>query len=249
MMEIQPMRSSPSPNSEDFASTRWSVVLAAGRTELPDSQQALAELCQSYWYPLYAYVLRRTNNPHEAQDLIQEFFSHLLEHNAFAVANPERGRFRAFLLTSLRNFLTDQWNKAKAKKRGGHRMRLSLDFEFAKSRYAIEPADEQTPERIYDRQWAITLLDLVMTRLRDELVRADKALYFEQLKVFLGGRTGTSYAQVARKLGISPGAAMVAAHRLRRRYRDLLRAEIAQTVASPAEVDDEIRTLFSCLNR
>lgn len=244
------MRSNPSPDSEEFASTRWSIVLAAGRADRPDSRQALAELCQSYWYPLYAYVLRRINDPHEAQDLIQEFFSRLLEQNAFAIADPQRGRFRAFLLTSLRNFLTDQWNRTKARKRGGGQMRLSLNFESEKSLDALEPTDDQTPERLFDRQWAITLMDLVMTRLRDELVRAGKELHFEQLKGFLGGgRTGTSYAKVARELGISTGAAMVAAHRLRRRYRDLLREEIAQTVASPDEVDDEIRSLFTCLSR
>jgi RNA polymerase sigma factor (sigma-70 family) len=249
MTEADPTESFRSPDSEEFASTRWSIVLAAGRTERPDSRQALAELCQSYWYPLYAYVRRRSNDPHEAQDLIQEFFSRLLERNALAVANPERGRFRAFLLTSLRHFLNDQWHKSQTIKRGGGQGRISLDFQSAKSMYAIEPTDEQTPERLYDRRWAITLLDLVMTRLSDEFARSGKERHFEQLKTFLGrGRTGTSYAKVARELGISEGAAMVAAHRLRRRYRDLLRAEIAQTVASPAEVDDEIRTLFTCFN-
>ncbi len=249
MKEEQPARPSSLPDSEEFVSTRWSLVLAAGQTEQPDSREALAHLCQSYWYPLYAYVRRRINDPHEAQDVIQEFFSHLLERNTFAVADPERGRFRAFLLTSLRNFLADYWDKGRAKKRGGGQPNLSLDFETAKSLYAIEPVDEETPDRLYDRRWAITLLDLVMTRLREALVRVGKEPYFEQLQPFLsGGRPDTSYAKVARELGISEGAAMVAAHRLRRRYRDLLRAEIMQTVASPEDVDDEIRSLFACLS-
>ncbi len=250
MAEEQPQPSDQSPAADGFTSTRWSIVLAAGQTERPDSQQALAQLCQSYWYPLYAYMRKRIRDPHEAQDLIQEFFSRLLERNTVSVADPQRGRFRTFLLTSLRNFLADYWDKGRAIKRGGGQPKLSLDFETANSMVAIEPADEQTPDRLYERQWALTLLDHVMERLREEFVRVGKEHYFQQLQPFLGGgRSGTSYANVARELGISEGAAMVSAHRLRRRYRALLREEIAQTVASSAEINDEIRSLFACLAR
>ena len=206
-------------------------------------------MCENYWYPLYAYVRRRVADPNEAQDLIQEFFSRLLEKNLLALARPERGRFRAFLLTALRNFLTNQWQKARAQKQGGGRVLLSMDIESAEFRYALEPADEDTPERLFERKWAEALLDRVMSRLKEEQVRAGKQKHFEQLKVFLTGRSASiSYASAARQLGVSEGTAMVAAHRLRRRYRDILKSEIAQTVADPDEIDDEIRRLIDCLS-
>jgi len=234
------------PGAAEFASTRWSIVLTAGERHSPDSEEALADLCRSYWYPLYAYVRRRVRDPHEAQDLVQEFFSRLLERNTVAVADPQRGRFRAFLLTSLRNFLAGQWDQAKAQKRGGGRTTLSLDFAGAASRELLEPADRLTPERLYDQQWARMLLQRVLTGLRETFARAGKQKQFDELKVFLAGRHAqASYAAAAVRLGISQGAAMVAAHRLRRRYRELLRAEIAQTVADPGEVEDEIRSLFA----
>jgi RNA polymerase sigma-70 factor (ECF subfamily) len=224
-------------------------VLEAGQRSSSGSPEALAELCESYWYPLYAYVRRRVADPHDALDLVQEFFSRLLDKNIIAVADPSRGRFRAFLLTSLRHFLADQWDKSRAKKRGGDRAVLSFEVSEGETRYMLEPADELTPERLYDRQWTITLLDRVMGQLRDELVRAGKQAHFAELSVFLSGRQAdVSYATAARALGISEGAAMVAAHRMRRRYHDLLRAEIAETVASPDEIDDEIRRLFASLN-
>lgn len=224
-------------------------MLEAGQRKSAGSPEALAELCESYWYPLYAYVRRRVADPHEAQDLVQEFFARLLDKNIIAVADPNRGRFRAFLLTSLRHFLADQWDKARAKKRGGDRTVLSFDVGDGENRYVLEPADELTPEKLYDRQWTITLLDRVMGRLRDEFVRAGKQTHFAELSVFLSGRqTDVSYATAARTLSISEGAAMVAAHRMRRRYHDLLRAEIAETVADADEVDDEIRRLFASLN-
>ena len=232
----------------DFASTRWSIVLAAGQPSAPDARDALATLCQDYWYPLYAYVRRRVRDPNQAQDVIQEFFGRLLEKNLLVVADPKRGRFRSFLLTSLRHFLADQWDKTQAQKRGGGGELLSLDFETGESRYTLHPVDEMTPERLYDRQWAITLLDHVSLHLRQEYARAGKAEHFDQLRVFLAGRSPDhSYANAARQLNMSEGAAMVAAHRLRRRYRDLLRAEIAKTVSGPDDVDDEIRNLFASL--
>ena len=191
---------------------------------------------------------RRVKDPNQAQDLIQEFFGRLLEKKLLAVADPKRGRFRSFLLSALRNFLADEWDKTQARKRGGDRGLLSLDFASGESRYTLQPADDMTPERLYDRQWAITLLDHVSSHLRRKYSRAGKGEYYDQLRVFLAGRTSEhSYADAARHLGTSEGAAMVAAHRLRRRYRDLLRAEIAKTVAEPNEVDDEIKNLFASL--
>jgi RNA polymerase sigma-70 factor (ECF subfamily) len=205
-------------------------------------------LCEAYWYPLYAYVRRRVPTTDEAQDLTQEFFVTLLEKNYLAVAQPQRGRFRAFLLTSLKHFLANEWDKAKAQKRGGPRKPVSLDFDAGESRYRLEPADELTPERLYEKQWTLTLLDRVLSRLREEFVAAGKREHFEQLKAFLaGGNTSVSYTETARELGISEGAAKVAAHRLRQRYRQLLRSEIAHTVAEPGDVDDEIRHLFESL--
>ncbi len=236
--------------ASEFESTRWSVVLAAGKESSPDASEALAILCRDYWYPLYAYVRRRVHDVDEAQDLIQEFFSRLLEKNVLAVADPCRGRFRAFLLTALRNFLNDEWGKSRAQKRGGGQTVLSLDVRVGESRYVGEPADTLTPERLFERRWAETLLDRVMAQLRDDFVRSGKESYFEHLKTFLTGRgSSVSYAEAARKLNLSEGAAMVAAHRMRRRFRERLRGEIAQTVAESESIDDEIRSLFSALDR
>lgn len=232
----------------EFVSTRWSIVLAAGQVSTPGSQQALAALCRDYWYPLYAYVRRRVNDAHEAQDLVQEFFARLLEKNVIAVADPERGRFRSFLLASLRNFLSHEWAKAGAAKRGGRLDSLPLDLDCGEARYLRELADNLTPEQLFERRWAETLLDRVTTQLRDEFVRAGRKNHFERLKAFLTGRNPhTSYAEAAASLGITEGAAMVAAHRMRRRFRELLMAEIAQTLASPQDVDDEINGLFAAL--
>jgi RNA polymerase sigma-70 factor (ECF subfamily) len=187
-------------------------------------------------------------NVDEAQDLTQGFFARLLEKDYLAVAQPERGRFRSFLLTAFKHFLTNEWDKARAQKRGGGRSPISLDFVAGEERFVREPADELTPERIYDRHWALALLEQVLGRLRDEFVRDGKADQFEQLKIFITPTTTTiSYADVAAKLGVSQGAVRVAVHRLRHRYRQRLRAEIAQTVAEPGDVEDEIRSLFRAL--
>jgi len=240
-------------DASQFESTRWSLVIAAGnlgegQQASADASEALAVLCREYWYPLYAYTRRRVKNVDEAQDLIQAFFARLLEKNLIGVANPERVRFRAFLLTALRNFLANEWEKARAEKRGGGRTTLSLDFDLGETRFVAEPAATMTAERLFERRWAETLLDRTMERLRDEFVRSGKENHFAQLSGFLLGHDkSVSYADAARTLGISEGAAMVAAHRMRRRFRTLLRAEIAQTVSSPDAVDDEIRSLFLAL--
>jgi RNA polymerase sigma-70 factor (ECF subfamily) len=240
--------SSARAGDRQFAVTRWSMVLAAGRRSSPDSRQALEVLCQTYWYPLHAYVRRRVADVHEAQDLTQAFFASLLEKNALAVAREERGRFRAFLLTAFKHFLSDEWDKAQAQKRGGGRPGISLNLESAERRYALEPVDNLTPERLYEKQWALTLLDRVLNRLGDEFAAKGKDRQFQTLKPFLTGETGPNgYEVAARALGISPAAAKVAAHRARRRYREILRAEIAETVAEPQEADDEIRDLRAAL--
>ena len=235
-------------NNSQFATTHWSLVLAAGRREDSVSQQALAELCQAYWYPIYAYVRRRVSDVHEAQDLTQDFFARLLEKQSIAAADPSRGRFRAFLLTACKRFLVNEWHKARAAKRGGGHVPLSLDFESGESKYVVEAVDTLTAERLYERQWAIALLARVMERLREEFAQKGKLLHFEQLKQFISGSKRTeSYVAAAGALAITEGAVKVAAHRLRARYRDLLRSEIAQTVQEPHEVDDEIRSLFDVL--
>jgi RNA polymerase sigma factor (sigma-70 family) len=239
---------STSGGDREFAATRWSVVLAAGRRSSPDSRRALELLCAAYWYPLYTYVRRRVADVHQARDLTQEFFAVLLERDALEAADRERGRFRSFLLTSFKNFLADEWDKAKAQKRGGGQPAIPLDLESAESRYRLEPADELPPDRFFERQWALTLLAKVLDRLRDEHVAKGKERQFDALKPFLGGESEPgSYERAARALEISEGAAKVAVHRMRGRYRHILRAEIAETVSDPGEVDDEIRSLRSAL--
>ena len=222
--------------------------MAAGKLTSPESAKALAELCQAYWGAVYVFVRRQIADVHEAQDLTQAFFTQLLEKNIVAVAQPSRGRFRSFLLTSVRNFLLNEWDKQKSLKRGGGQKVLALDFQQADSKHSLEPADTLTPERIFERQWVLALLDPVMARLRAEYVKARKETIFDRLKGSLSGvDTEKPLSQIAGELGISVNAAKVAAHRLRKRYRELLRAEVAQTLADPQEIDDEIRQLFAAL--
>jgi DNA-directed RNA polymerase specialized sigma24 family protein len=229
-----------------FAATRWSVVLLAGRRSSPDSRRALALLCETYWYPLYAYVRRRVADVNDAHDLTQAFFAELLAKNYIGSASAERGRFRAFLLTSLKHFLSKQWDKAKAQKRGGGKAPIPLDFESADSHYRREPAAGLTPEQIYDREWAVALLARIIARLEQEARTAGKHEQFEALKAFLiGEHSGATYASVAGELATTEAAVKMAAHRLRRRYRELLREEIAETVSSSDEVEDEIHNLFA----
>ena len=231
-----------------FLSTHWSMVLAAGTRALPESEKALAALCQAYWPAVYAFVRRQIADVHEAQDMTQAFFAQLLEKNLLEVAQPARGRFRSFLLTSVRNFLCNEWDKQKARKRGGGRKLLALDFRQEDTKFNREPADALTPDRLYERQWALALLDQVMARLRAEYVKARKENLFDRLKGTMSGvDTDTSLAEIAEQLGISANAAKVAAHRLRKRYRELLRAEVGQTLAEAEEIDDEIRQLFAAL--
>lgn len=245
---VQPEQPGIPGNDPAFATTHWSIVLEAGRGRHAEADVALAELCQKYWFPLYAYVRRRVHDTSEAQDLTQEFFARLLEKELLAQATPDRGRFRSFLLTAMQNFLTNEWRKAQATKRGGGQRVLSLDFTAGDSRLHFEPGHDWTAERIFERNWSITLLEHVLTRLRDEYTAAGKENLFAALRPYISSnRDEGSFAAVAEQLEMTEGAAKVAAHRLRKRYRELLRAELAQTVADPADVDAEIAWLFNAL--
>jgi RNA polymerase sigma factor (sigma-70 family) len=233
-----------------FATTHWSLVLAATGTEDTRGQEALAKLCQVYWYPLYAFVRRQGHSPHDAQDLTQEFFARLLEKDYLGDVDRSKGKFRSFLLVALKHFLSKEWARAKTLKRGGGHTLVPLDALSAETRYSREPADNVTPERLFERRWALTLLDQVLTRLSEEYEATGKRAMFEQLQGCLtGDRNSLPYAELAARLGMTEGAVKVVVHRLRQRYRGVLREEIAQTVANPAEIDDEIRELFSALGK
>lgn len=234
--------------SAAFVTTHWSVVVAAGRADTAPARDALARLCQAYWHPLYAYVRRVGHSPHDAQDLTQEFFARLLAKNFLAGADESRGRFRSFLLASLKHFLANEWDKARAQKRGGGRTFISMDFATAETACHFEPADPVTAEKIFERRWALTLLDQVLRRLRKEYTASNREKLFEQLKPTLTEAShAVRYSEIASRLGTSEGAVKVAVHRLRQRYREVLRAEIADTVAGAGDVDDELRNLFAAL--
>lgn len=235
-----------SNSAAHFATTRWSLVLAAGKKALPDSEKALATLCQTYWYPLYAFVRRLGHQPDDAQDLTQGFFARLLEKDYLCDADRERGKFRSFLLSSFKHFLSKERERAMAKKRGGGRKLLSFDFEAGEKRYNLEPAHGLTAEKIYERRWALTLLDQVLTRLRKEYVQKSKGRIFNGLKGVLTGED-VAYRQVAAQFDMTEGAVKVAVHRLRRRFREMVLAEITQTVAQPEDVDEELRHLFAAI--
>ncbi|MBE0541233.1 MAG: RNA polymerase sigma factor [Verrucomicrobia bacterium] len=236
------------PRSHVFVTTHWSVVLTAGRNDTTRAHAALAKLCQTYWYPLYAYVRRRGQSPEDAQDLTQEFFARLLEKNWVGNADQTKGRFRSFLLSAMNHFLADEWDKARAQKRGGGVPLVPLQFETAETRYGVEPTDSATPERTFERRWALTLLEEVLNHLRAEYEQEGKADLFTTLHPCLvGERTAQPYAELATKMGVNEGTVKSAVHRLRQRYRQLLRDEIANTVAGADEVDEELRHLFAVL--
>lgn len=231
-----------------FVTTQWSAVLAAGHSDTTHARTALEQLCRQYWPPLYAYVRRAGRTREEAEDLTQEFFARLLAQNTVARADPARGRFRSFLLASLKHFLANEWDKATARKRGGGAQLLPLEFDTAETRCTQPVAPGDTPDRAFDRQWALTLLDVVLGRLRQEYAGAGREDLFLGLKDTLaGGRAEIPYRDLGVRLALSEGAVKVAAHRLRQRYRELLRLEIANTVAAPEEVEEELRQLFVAL--
>jgi RNA polymerase sigma-70 factor (ECF subfamily) len=230
-------------NAGHFATTHWSLVLAAGNGKHEESSRALEKLCRAYWPPLYAYVRRRVNDVHEAQDLTQAFFERLLEKEYLADADPDRGRFRSFLIIAFKRFLSKEHDKATALKRGGNQLTFTVDFESQDKNWG-ELRDNLTAEQIYERQWAVTLLARVMDRLQREMERSGKSQQFHLLKAFIGGADSATYFNVAPALDLSESAARMAASRLRGRYRELLREEIAQTVQSQEEIENEIQQLF-----
>lgn len=239
----------PSPSGDIFATTHWTVVLAAGSNDSPAAHDALEKLCRTYWPPIYAFIRRQGHNPHDAQDLTQGFFARLLEKNCIAEADRSKGRFRSFLLGTLKHFLANEWDRANAQKRGGGKLLIPIDADSVETSFGAELADQLTADKAFERRWALTLLDQVLRRLRQDFVNEGKENLFDQLKQTLTeGSRSVPYAKIAARLGTSEGAIKVAVHRLRQRYRELLRAEIASTVAVPEEVDDEIRNLFAALS-
>jgi RNA polymerase sigma factor (sigma-70 family) len=228
-----------------FATTHWTVVLAAGRRQTPQSDHALDELCRTYWFPLYAYARRRGHEKADAEDLVQAFFARFLAKNYLDGLSAERGRFRAFLLASLKHFLANEWDKSQRQKRGGGVTHLSLDWQTADSKFQVAATSEPGPDQAFDREWALALLSKVIERLQTECVADGKGKLFDRLKVFLAeGKGETAQSEVAKALGMGEGAVRVAVHRLRRRYRQLLRDEIANTLSDPTMVDEEMRALF-----
>ena len=241
---------SDSAHRRSFSPTRWSLVASAGaEQDALRRREALQTLCQGYWYPLYAALRQMGCASGEAEDVLQEFFAMLIERSVIAAADPARGRFRAFLLAALRHFLANQRDKARAQKRGGGMQIISLDIAGAEDRYRQEPTHDLTAERLFDRRWAVQLLDRALGQLQEQYARDEKSALFEALKPMLtaADEPGESYARIAALMGMTPDAVKTAAHRLRRRYRDVLRAAIAETVADDAEIDQEIRYLFGAL--
>jgi RNA polymerase sigma-70 factor (ECF subfamily) len=232
-----------------FATTHWSVVLAAANEVTPDAAAALERLCRTYWYPLYAYVRRRGYSAEDAQDLTQEFFARFLERESFSLADPTRGRFRTFLLRSLQNFLADDWKRAHRTKRGGGAFVFSLDADTAEAHYVGDLTEPLTPERAFEERWALTLLEQVLARMHEDYARVGKARLFEALQDLLwGADVSTSYALLAEDLAMTEGSLRVAVHRLRADYRERLRAEVAHTVSDPGEVDAELRYLIRVIS-
>ena len=228
-----------------FATTHWTVVLAAGQRSTPQSALALEELCRAYWFPLYVYVRRRGHSKEDAEDLTQAFFARLLEKNDFANVNSERGRFRAFLLASLKHFLANEWDKSQRQKRGGCNAHLSLDWQTADTKFQVAVTSEPGSEQAFDREWAVTLLAKVIGRLQQEAETNGHGKQFIRLKNFLTTDQGeSSYHEAANHLDMEETAVRVAVHRLRKRYRQLLRDEIFQTLSNPADLEEEMSALF-----
>ena len=238
----------PSQEGGLFSTTQWSLVLEAGNSQSPDSREALATLCGSYWYPIYAHVRYLGKSPDEAQDLTQGFFTHMLETRSLRVATPDRGRFRSFLRTALRRYLSHERRRERTQKRGGGLPEIALDYVQAETRYKLEPTDEETPEKIFEERWARTLLARVLERLREGIQGVTARDRFRRLEPFLTGHSsGTRYKQVADELEMSESAVKVTLHRMRHRFGELLRDEVGRTVDDPGAVEAEIRYLFQVL--
>jgi RNA polymerase sigma-70 factor (ECF subfamily) len=238
----------PSSGGDWFTTTHWSVVLAAGQGESPAAQRALEKLCRTYWYPLYAYVRRLGSTPEDAQDLTQGFFARVLERNDLGRVDRQKGKFRAFLVASLKHYLSDQRDRDRAAKRGGQHTILSLDAQSAEERYRLEPADATSPDKLFDRRWALTTLDEAVCRLRKEYQDTGKGGLFEQLQGFLSGALEAStYGEAASRLGMTESTLKSYVHRLRQRNREILREVIGDTVASREQIDEELQDLFAAL--
>lgn len=233
-----------------FATTRWTLIRAATERANPEAREALERLCQLYWFPIYAHFRRKGNTADQSADLTQAFFTHLLESGALDTAEPERGRFRSFLLTSATNFLTNEYHKQTAQKRGGGRVVVSIDVRDAEGRLLRVPADGHTPERAFEHSWAVALLDRVFERLREEYETSDRSELFRRLYLFLPkGERSQPHREVADDLRMTEAAVRVAVHRMRKRFGDLLREEIQQTVEHPEDIDEEITRLFEAVSR
>jgi len=244
----EPARAADGGNGT-FATTHWSVVLALGASDPTRATAALEILCRRYWYPIYAFVRRRGADAHEAEDLTQAFFAQLIEQDVFQKADRQKGKFRTFLLAALTHFLANEWDKRRTLKRGGGHQFISLDEAAAEKSYQLEPVEPATPEKLFDRRWALLLMEATLERLKQEYAAGNKADLFAKLEPGLTDDfSAGGHASVAAVLGMNEGAVRVALHRLRRRFGELLRGEVAQTVTGPAEVDDEIRQLFSAIS-
>ena len=232
-----------------FATTRWSVVLRAGTQTDSGGRRALSDLCQVYWPVVHAYVRRRGYDPENAKDLTQGFFAQLLEKNYLKHADPERGRFRSFLLSSVKNYLSNEWDRQQAQKRGGGSMTLSLDFESYEGKYNVEPADKADPAKLFERAWALTLLDRVLMRLQTEVSASTAKDYFHELKPYLTGENPDApLKEVAKRLGLTESTLKSRIHRMRRRFGELMREEVGDTLDDPRQIPDEISFLFKALN-
>ena len=249
MLEAEQNSAQPSGHDGLFTTTNWTVVLSAGQVGSLESEAALSALCQTYWYPLYVFARRYGQSAEDAQDLVQGFFAKLLEKNYLKVADPEKGRFRSFLLSAFKRFMANEHHRAQCKKRGGQQTIVSLSGPETETRYRAEPADDMTPEKAFERRWAITLLNQVLMRLEAEFAESGKAQMFAELKIFLTGEKSEIPAtELSRRLGLSEGALRTAVYRLRKRYRELLRQEIGRTVERAEEIDEEIRQLFATVS-
>lgn len=248
MNQRQIARLLPNAQRSTFVTTHWSLVLNAAKGDSTTSRDALAELCAVYWYPLYAYVRRLGRSPEDSMDMVQGFFARVLKSEWLKSASPDRGKFRSWLLASLQHHLADERDHAKAKKRGSGDAPVSLDALDGESRYSLEPRESMTPEKLYDRRWALIVLDRVLNRLKKEHESEGKSSQFEVLQQTLPGGSGDrSYAEIAKHLNITEGGVKAAVHRLRERYRIILRDEIARTVVSPDQIDEEIHQLMDAL--
>ena len=246
-----PLPSTPSEAPESrhlFVTTRWSVVLAATQRTSRDSAAAMEEICRAYWYPLYAYARRCGQGPHDAEDLTQEFICRLIQKKWLDSADRAKGKLRVFLIVALKNFMRNEWRRASAQRRGGGKTQVPFDTEFAESRYAADPSATLPADETFDKEWALTLLDLTVKRLRAEFALANKSGNFEALKSCLMAARGTiDYPAVASRLGLNEGAARVAVHRLRKRFREVYREEIMQTMADGSDLEGELRHLAAAL--